>query len=204
MTNVDDTLVIYMDKRKALHRLRLRTIFILFPMLLGQCAYFSYQDKAARAAGEYDPFYQIMIWIVAIEVAALIFFATRSHKRQTEPIVTLSPEGIETHSLWQHVGLLRWDEIEEIRAYTFLYRYVGITPRDMGAVCRRLGAGKAWMVWLNDWSIRLFYRPLRIYMAPINIPQEYLPITADELMEHICAYQAAYAPASAVATTLRP
>lgn len=44
---------------------------------------------------------------------------------------------------------------------------------------------------LNDLVIPL-YKLIRIRVAHINIPQEYLPLSADELLAQINAYRATY------------
>lgn len=172
MTDTTETLVFYTDKRKAIHRLRLRFIFILIPMLLAYAGGAHLAEAATRREGAGGPgsLMPYFVWFLAIEIAALCFFVTKGLKQQAEPVVTLSPDGIRVHAQLQDIGFVGWEEIADARAYTFIYRYVGIVPKDTGAICGRIGRRRSLTVWLNDWCIRLFYRPLHIFVAPINIP----------------------------------
>lgn len=206
MTDTQNTLVFYTDKRKGMKGFRLRMLFIALPLVIGYAVFAYFMDTSLRQAGvgEISSLLRFCVWFLAIEIAAIAFFVKKGLKQQAEPIITLSLEGIRVHAQLQNIGFIAWDEVADARAYTLFYRYVGIVPKDTGMICRRAGTRRATTVWLNEWCIRLIYRPLRIFVAPINIPQEHLPISADELMEHIRAYQAAHAAASGTAAAVRP
>ena len=130
-------------------------------------------------------------WFLAAEFALLYWAQVRSFRKQAKPIVTLSSEGIMVDTQATHLGLIYWSEIEEIRSYTLIYRYVGIVPKNVNALAQRLGKKQLWLVSLNASCVPL-YKLFGIFTAPINIPQIYLPITADELLAQIIIYQKAY------------
>jgi len=124
----------------------------------------------------------------------LTYLTTRNLQKQEKPIVTLSREGITVHTMMQHIGLIRWEEIAEIRAYKFIYPFVGIVPKDPKILYRRAGFGASLMVRMNDACIRWFYKPLRIFVAPINIPEEYIPMSVEALMARIAIYETSAIP----------
>lgn len=130
-------------------------------------------------------------WFLVAEFALLYWVQVRSFRKQAKPIVILSPEGIAVDTQGTHLGLIYWHEIEEIRAYTLVYRHVGIVPKNSEQLAKRLGQKQSWLFRLNASCVPL-YKPFGIFVAPINIPQVYLPITVDELLAHIQIYQAAY------------
>lgn len=135
------------------------------------------------------PFIQIefavLPWLIAVFYIVIYFTMVVALRRQNRPIITISPEGLTIHTVLTQFGLLRWDEIAEVRTYNLLYRFVGIVPRDPAALYRRIGR-RGLLLRLNSWCVPL-YRLFGLFVAPINIPQEYLPVTADELAEWIRA-----------------
>ena len=94
---------------------------------------------------------------------------------------------------------MSWEEIGEVRVYNLGYRYVGVVPRDAKTLYRRLGMRRSWLLWLNTACIPL-YQLFGIFVAPINIPQAYLPVPADELAAMLHSYQVAYGHRSDEAT----
>lgn len=136
-------------------------------------------------------FFSWFPWFLLAECVLVYVIMARAHKKQTKPIIVLSPEGITVDTTATHIGLIRWEEIEEVRSYTRIYRYVGIVPKNTDALCRRLGGSRSWLLQVNAFCIPL-YKLIGVFVAPINIPQVYLPITVDELTARIHTYQEAY------------
>jgi len=201
--------VLYADTKKSVNGLNKRMLFIMLPVVLLSFLFFgalghgltiprhgASGGPAAPVHIALDPamaaFVSWVPWFLLAECALLYVVMARAHKKQTKPIVVLSPEGITVDTTATHIGLIRWEEIEEVRSYTLIYRYVGIIPRNTGALCRRLGGSRSWLLQLNAFCIPL-YKLLGMFVAPINIPQVYLPITVDELTARIRAYQEAFA-----------
>ncbi len=201
--------VLYADTKKSLRGLNKRMFFFMLPLVVLSFVFFGafshgFAIPQHGPSGQplppvpvrFDPamtaFLSWFPWFLLAECAFLYVVMARSHKKQKKPIVVLNSEGIAVDTTATHIGLIRWDEIEEVRSYTLIYRYVGIVPRNTSALCRRLGAGRSWVVQVNAFCIPL-YKLLGIFVAPINIPQVYLPVTVDELTARIRAYQEAYA-----------
>ena len=203
-----DDYVLYADTKKSLAGLNKRTLFFLLPLVVLSFVFggvFAHGFAIPRHGSSGQPLPPIPIrfdpamtafltwfpWFLLAECAFLYVVMARAHKKQKKPIVVLSAEGITVDTTATHLGLIRWDEIEEVRSYTMIYRYVGIVPKNSSALCRRLGTGRSWILQLNTFCIPL-YKLLGIFVAPINIPQVYLPITVDELTARIRAYHEAY------------
>lgn len=118
---------------------------------------------------------------LALELIVLERISRRLYRKQEEPVFTLTDEGIEIYGIATKVGLLRWEEIKEIRAYTYGYRYIGIIPKNTKALCRRLNPMTAFILRSNE---------LLRYPA-ISLAQVNLPISADEMVKRIQDFRAA-------------
>jgi hypothetical protein len=136
-------------------------------------------------------------WCVLLFYFAVYVTMLAVLQRQNKPLLTISPEGLMIHTVATQIGLLRWEEIGEVRTYNFIYRFVGIVPRDLSSLYRRLGS-RSILLRLNAWCIPL-YRMFGQFIAPINIPQEYLPMSADELAALIREHQPLDPPLPAAA-----
>lgn len=204
-----DEYVLYADTKKSLDGLNKRMLFFMLPLVVLSFVFFGvfthgFTIPRPGPAGRpvpalrvpFDPamaaFFSWFPWLLLAECIFLYAVMARSHRKQKKPIVVLNAEGIAVDTTATHIGLIRWDEIEEVRPYTLIYRYVGIVPKNTSALCQRLDGGRSWMLQVNAFCIPL-YKLLGIFVAPINIPQVYLSVTADELATRIRAYQEAHA-----------
>ena len=188
-----DRLLFYPDRRKMLRRVNARAAFILLPIAAGMFALFRFLDGLVPPSysGLHVEF-AVLPWTILGLYVALYAVMVAAVRRQRLPLVTLSPEGITVQTMLTPVGLLPWDEVAEVRPYTMIYRYVGIVPRDLEGLCRRLGGRRALLMRANSWVAPL-YAALGVFVAPINVPQEYLPVTADDLVARIRDYRDALA-----------
>ena len=182
MLNIEEPLLIYTDTRKALHRLRVRILIIGLPIAL-----FIFLLRSLPSI-HLDAFARFMPWFLLIEIVVLYGLVSRSLKKQSKPIVSLSSQGITIHTLCTQVGFLRWDEIKEVRTFNLLFRFVGISLNHPKTVYQRLGLKRSWLMRMNGF-VASVYNLFRIHLAPINIPQEYLPMSADELQAKIDSYR---------------
>lgn len=200
--------VLYADTKKSVSGLNKRMIFIMLPLVLlsflfvGAAGHGLTMPRHGTPGQPISPlrfalgsgmfaFFSWFPWFLLAECVLLYVIMARAHKKQTKPIIVLSPEGITVDTTATHIGLIRWEEIEEVRSYTLIYRYVGIVPKNTDALCRRLGGSRSWLLQVNAFCIPL-YKLIGVFVAPINIPQVYLPITVDELTARIHTYQEAY------------
>lgn len=201
--------VLFADRSKSLSGLNKRMLFIVLPLVLLSFVFYGYfahgflipihvnnsPHPVRHIRVQFDPaisfFFSWFPWFLLAECVLLYSLAARSYRKQAKPILTLSSEGIGVDTMGTHLGLIYWDEIEEVRNYTLIYRNVGIVPKNTAALRQRLGMKRTQLLRLNAGVIPL-YKLLGIFVAPINIPQVHLPITADELLARIQLYQAAY------------
>ncbi|BDI30006.1 hypothetical protein CCAX7_20570 [Capsulimonas corticalis] len=185
-----EEIIVYPDKKKIICRLNARAVFIMLPVALGLFALFGFLRGLLRTP--IPPFinaeFAVLPWLVLGFYVFAYVAALANVRRQNQPIVTISAEGLMIYTLATQLGLVRWDEIANVTTYNMIYRYVGIIPRDTAGLCRRLGA-VSWLIRMNSWCVPL-YRLIGVPLAPINIPQEYLPISADELAQRIRSYRA--------------
>lgn len=200
--------ILFADKSKALGNLNKRMLLVL-PLVVVFFAFSLYfaHGFTAPIRSKKPPFLvkhvQVQFgplttsilsglpWFLAAEFALLYWAQVRSFRKQAKPIVVLSSEGIAVDTQATHLGLIYWSEIEEIRTYTLIYRYIGVVPKNTDALAQRLGKKQLWLVSINAACVPL-YKLFGIFTAPINIPQVYLPIPVDELMAQITIYQKAY------------
>ena len=136
--------------------------------------------------------------ILVAEVVILSIVLVRHIRPRKHPIVTLRPHGIEIHSQYVDIGLLPWSEIESIQKFKFNSWQVGIVPRDIDSLLQQLAPRQQKvMVSLIRFADRLKARGR--FISPINIPELYMHITADQLIDHIRAFQLRYHPTGPLA-----
>lgn len=143
-----DSLVIYPDKHKMIRRLNMCGLCILLPVASGIFVLFAFLRRllvsvTQHAAFPLPPLTGTVLtlmtygrWCVVVLYFALYVIMRAFLQRQNRPLLTLSPEGLTLGGSGTQIGLLYWDEIGEVRSYTFIYRFVGIVPRH----CRSLPA----------------------------------------------------------------
>ena len=139
-----------------------------------------------------EPATFVAVWLFLIAECVVIYqLSKRVYSRQTLPVVTLTNAGIEVHTMGHDIGLIHWSEISDIRAYNLMYRYVGITLHDTASVCSRLSARQQMLIKMNAACIPL-YRVFRKFVAPINLAQQNLPLSADALVAQINQFRATH------------
>jgi hypothetical protein len=93
-----------------------------------------------------------------------------------EPAVVINSEGIFDNASALGVGRIRWDEIAQMREYTFKNQtFLGIVPKDLD----RLLASQPF------WKRRTIHLNVALGVDPINITQVVLPVRVSELLREI-------------------
>ncbi|MGO8670892.1 MAG: hypothetical protein ACLQVD_05970 [Capsulimonadaceae bacterium] len=209
-----DRVLVYPATRKGLRNVNKRALFIRLPyailvfvscgfelaQLCGQRASLLRQSASAFAGGPAPGLihsldaeiacYAVCPWVIALLFVVTHVAMVRYLRKQADPIITLTPEGIVINSQMTKIGLLLWDELADIRTYNLIHRFLGIIPRDITNLCSRMGSKRGALLRANAFVIPVF-RFFGIFAAPINIAQEYLPVTADEMLDRINRYVAA-------------
>ena len=135
-------LVVSPDKEKMLRRLNTRAAFILLPVAVAIFLLFAFLRRLMPPPipPAISTEFTALPWCVVVFYFVAYVAAMAAIQRQNRPIVTLSPQGLTIHTVATQIGMLRWEEIGEVRTYTFIYRYVGIVPRDPKGLYHRLGS----------------------------------------------------------------
>ena len=96
------------------------------------------------------------------------------------PSVVVSAEGIVDNATALGAGMIRWDEVREVRATSFgAQRMVAIVPKDEAALLARQNPVKRLLMRMNK----------RLANYVICIPENTLPMTREELLEEIRRYR---------------
>jgi hypothetical protein len=115
--------------------------------------------------------------IIAVGWASIAFFGgclvyIVSRLAISKPAIVISAQGIHDHASGVGVGLVKWSEIREIRAMTFLNKdFLGIFVSDPEAVIRRQSFLRRSAVRSNLWLVG----------TPITIPRIGIPMNLEEL-----------------------
>lgn len=114
-------------------------------------------------------------------LAAIAFFgavaiSVLKHLITAGPAVVINAKGIVDNSSGVSVGFIAWDEIDEIREYTFQNQtFLGVTPKDLDKVLARQPKWKRGAIRAN----------VKLGAAPINIPQVTLGVKVSDLLREI-------------------
>ena len=96
------------------------------------------------------------------------------------PALVIDQRGIFDNSSGLSVGLIRWDEIAQLKVYRFQDQvFLGVQPKDLDSLLARQPAWKRAAIRAN----------CRLGALPVNIPQVALPMPASELMQQIARYR---------------
>ena len=201
--------VLFADKSKSIRGLNRHMLIGLLPVvfLMFGLSYFfltfsipirsktpPYLVRHVRVAS-LDPmlfaFFSWFPWFLVAECVVIYIVTANLLKKQIKPIVVLNSAGIQINILKTQIGPIYWNEIGEIRGYSFIsHRFIGIVPKNLKDISQRMEKKQVWLFELNAACIPL-YKPFGIFVAPINIPMDRLAISTDELLAHIRTYQAA-------------
>lgn len=92
------------------------------------------------------------------------------------PALVINRDGILDNASAVAVGFLAWQDIAELREYTFNGQtFLGIVPKDVNAVLQKQPA----------WRRSAIRANLALGALPVNIPQTVLPLPVSELLHHI-------------------
>ncbi len=113
---------------------------------------------------------------IGLVLMGAIFLSVLSKFVTNRPALILSSEGLWDGTSLKGVGLIRWDEIEEIRSYIYLGKKImGIVPKNEQAVLDRLNFLKKATLTLNR---RMGY-PL------VNVAEAALDTSLEEMLKFI-------------------
>jgi len=161
-------LMIYNDRRQAISKLNKRMIFLV-PLVGIYVLLVSSMHMYFIAA------------ILIAQVVLMYLWVVRSFNKNTSPLMQIDASGITIHGLVTHLHM-DWDNLKEVRPYTFVYKFVGMDAKNIW----KLNASVPQKLFLtyNSW-VRILYRLFGIKLHGINIPEQYSHFKAEEICEQI-------------------
>lgn len=161
-------LIIYNDRRQAIQKLNRRMMFAA--PLLG-----IYVMSAVSMH-----LYVLGIFMVAW-FALMYLWVVRRFNANVEPLMKVDSNGITVHGLLTHCHI-DWDNLKEVRPYTFFYKFVGMDAKNVW----KLQASMPMKILLFHNTITTFvYRLIGVKMHSINVPEQYSHFKAEDLCEQI-------------------
>ncbi len=130
-------------------------------------------------------------WIVilyTVPLPLMYIFIRRKLSRAVLPVMAMRHDGIEIHSLNLDI-FIPWEEIKEVRTFTFVEPHLGIMPFDLRKTLARGSLYTQIMCWMNELCAR-FYKPSGISVTPIFLLDCELPLSIDVVAEQIISRQA--------------
>lgn len=117
---------------------------------------------------------------VGVPVFGLCFVYALYRLVVRKPALVVSREGILDNASALGAGMIRWEEIREVRSCHFgTQRMLVIVPRDEGAILARQNPAKRLLMLVN--------KSLAGYA--VNIPQNVLPMSDGDVIEEIKRYR---------------
>jgi len=126
-------------------------------------------------------FYTLLLPLMYISIR-------RKLSRAVLPVLAMRQHGIEIHSLNLDL-FIPWEEIKEVRTFTFVEPHLGIVPFDLKKTLARGSRDTKIFCWMNEISARL-YKPGGISVTPIFLVDCELPLPIDVVAEQIILRQA--------------
>ncbi len=160
--------LIYADRRQAIRKLNKRML-ILLPFFLFYCFLVASAHMWIIAALLIAQYVGMYLWVV------------RRFNKNVTPLIQLDATGITVHGLITHLHM-DWDNLQEVRAYSFAYKFIGMDAKNIW----KLKASLPMKLFLSyNKFIRFFYRLVGIKLHGINVPEQYAHFKAEEICEHI-------------------
>jgi hypothetical protein len=122
---------------------------------------------------------ELIIYWVGIPFFGFAFIYACYRLIVPKPAVIINHRGVFDNASALSAGLVEWDEIDRVFIYEYYgQRCLGIVPLDVKAFFKRQPIFKRWLMRIN----------LHLVEAPINIPQNTLPMKVDDLLLKILEY----------------
>lgn len=119
-----------------------------------------------------------LIGLVCVAFFGAVALSALKHLLSLGPAIVINAKGIVDNSSGVSVGFIAWDEIAEVREYTFQNQtFLGITLKDAATVIARQPRWKRTAIRAN----------LKLGAAPVNIPQSVLGVKVSDLARQINA-----------------
>lgn len=139
------------------------------------------------------------LWAQFVGLVTMAFFGAVSvavlyRLLHPAPVVIINDEGITDRASGVSVGLIRWDQIDEVKEYRSQGQlFLGIVPKDVEALIAQQ----------PRWKKSIIRANLRMGGAPVNIPQTSIGVKVADLVQETERQRLAGGRESTLAGTAR-
>jgi hypothetical protein len=161
-------LIIYNDRRQAIQKLNKRMAFVA-PLI------------GIYALGLASMHLNLIALFIVGQLVFMYLWVVRRFNKNVVPLIKVDSTGITVHGLMTHCHI-NWDNLSEVRAYTFIYKFVGMDVKSIW----KLEASLPMKIFLYYNSLsRAIYKIVGVKLHAINIPEQYSHFKAEEICEQI-------------------
>lgn len=198
LEDMTQPLILYWNRRDAVRGLNRQSRWLsLFTLVLFAIPFVPaiWGSHVFTKSADAILFVFVVIYIFLVDWG-ISMLARRDFTESLDPIIEIREEGLTIRCPTRHFENIPWDEIKEIYAFIYIWRFVGIVPRDLEKTLKhsrkdrsRLGRILAafMMGTKNTARLNRVTQPLcsifGIQSPAIQIPSQWLPLTADEIVE---------------------
>ncbi|MDP3509533.1 MAG: hypothetical protein Q8T09_16295 [Candidatus Melainabacteria bacterium] len=129
-----------------------------------------------------------LLILYTLSLPLMYIFVRRKLSRAVLPVLAMRQDGIEIHSLNLDI-FIPWEEIKEVRTFTFIEPHLGIVPFDLKKTLARGSRYTQIFCWMNEFCARL-YKSSGISVTAIFLLDCELPLSIDVVAEQIISRQA--------------
>lgn len=140
-----------------------------------------FMPKAAQHAMSTELWWLLILYTVLQPL--MYIFIRRKLTRAVLPVMAMRPDGIEIHSLNLDI-FIPWEEIKEVRTFTFIEPHLGIVPFDLKKTLARGSLYTQIICWMNELCAHIYKRS-GISVTPIFLLDCELPLPIDVVAEQI-------------------
>lgn len=123
-----------------------------------------------------------------VSLPLMYIFIRRKLSRAVLPVMAMRNDGIEIHSLNLDI-FIPWEEIKEVRTFTFVEPHLGIVPFELKKTLARGSLYTQFFCWSNEFCVHL-YKRMQILVTPLFLLDTELPLPIDVVAEQIMLRQA--------------
>ncbi|MFN8554190.1 MAG: hypothetical protein U0103_22160 [Candidatus Obscuribacterales bacterium] len=161
-------LILYNDRNQAIKKLNKR-MFFAAPLI------------GIYALSVASMHLYFLAAFMILYMVAMYLWVVRRFNKNVEPLMKVDATGITVHGLITHCHI-DWNNLKEVRAYTFIYKFVGLGAKNVWALQASLPMK---LFLLYNSLVRFFYRLVGIKLHSINVPEQYSHFKAEDIAEQI-------------------
>jgi hypothetical protein len=153
---------------------------LLFAVLSVYFPFSGYEPSSRDSSGSLMKLLLPGLLYVGLPLFGLLFIYACYRLLKSTPVVIVDQTGVTDNASFWSAGLIRWEEIKKIFIFNHMTkRYIGIILFDINTLLSRQSAIKRSIIKYTQKQMS----------APIAIPEDALPMSADNLLAKIQKYR---------------